>query len=127
MLIINKGHIVVEDTPENLQTRLAGAQRVSLHVRGDEEGLEELLAQIPGVLRFITSSDGGLEFETVPGQDVRPEVARTVVNHGYDLLELRSIGLSLEDIFLQLTREEPEPPSMAADDESVQTDEEAEE
>ncbi len=127
VLIINKGRIVAEDTPENLQSRLAGAKRVSLRVRGDVEGLEELLAKIPGVLRIFTSGDGGLEFETAPGQDVRPEVARTAVNQGYDLLELRSIGLSLEDIFLQLTREEPEPPSMAADDDFVQAEEGEEE
>jgi len=36
-------------------------------------------------------------------------VAKAVVENGYDLLELRPIGVSLEDIFLQLTRDEPEP------------------
>ena len=45
VLIINKGHIVVEDTPENLQARLAGAQRISLSVQGDTDGLERLLAK----------------------------------------------------------------------------------
>ena len=127
VLIINKGRIVAEDTPENLQTRLAGSQRVSLRVRGETEGLADMLVGIPGVLRLIVSGDSDLEFETAPGQDVRPEVARTVVNQGYDLLELRSIGLSLEDIFLQLTREEPEPPSMAAEDDFIQTEEGMEE
>jgi hypothetical protein len=51
-----------------------------------------------------------LEFETLPGQDPRPEVARTLVNAGFDLLEMKPIGLSLEEIFLQLTRDEPIPP-----------------
>jgi ABC-2 type transport system ATP-binding protein len=41
VLIINKGHIVVEDTPENLQARLAGAQRISLRVQGDADGLRD--------------------------------------------------------------------------------------
>jgi hypothetical protein len=50
---------------------------------------------------------------------VRPEVARVVVNQGYDLLELRPIGMSLEDIFLQLTRDEPEPPEMAAESDEL--------
>ena len=114
VLIINKGHIVVEDTPENLQARLAGAQRISLRVQGDGDGLENLLAKIPGVSRVAASHDNSVEFESAPGQDVRPEVARAVVNHGYDLLELRPIGMSLEEIFLQLTRDEPNPPEMAA-------------
>jgi ABC-2 type transport system ATP-binding protein len=112
VLIINKGHIVVEDSPERLQSRLAGAQRVSLKVGGDEDGLSAVVGKIAGVTRVATSQNGGVEFETVPGRDVRPEVARAVVNAGYDLLELRPIGLSLEDIFLQLTREEPEPPAI---------------
>jgi ABC-2 type transport system ATP-binding protein len=113
VLIINKGHIVVEDTPENLQALLAGSQRISLRVRGDGDGLEGLLAKIPGIVRVIPSNDGGVDLETAPGQEVRPEVARAVVNQGYDLIELRPVGMSLEDIFLQLTRDEPQPPEMA--------------
>ena len=112
VLIINKGRIVVEDTPDNLQRRLAGAQRYALGVGGEAEGLESLVASITGIAHLVSRGDGSLEFETLPGQDVRPEVARAVVNHGYDLLELRPIGMSLEEIFLQLTRDEPEPPAM---------------
>jgi ABC-2 type transport system ATP-binding protein len=128
VLIINKGHIVVEDSPESLQSRLAGAQRVVLQVGGEPDGLESLLTQIPGVQHVVIAPDGHLEFESTPGKDIRPEVARAVVNQGYDLLELRPIGMSLEDIFLQLTRDEPEPPEMEdVADEDVPTDEEMEE
>lgn len=115
VLIINKGRIVAEDTPENLQARLLGVQRVFLRVREDGDGLDTLLRRIPGVLNVTSSPDGGVEFEIAPGQEVRPEVARNVINAGFDLLELRPIGLSLEEIFLQLTRDEPEPPIMAED------------
>jgi ABC-2 type transport system ATP-binding protein len=115
VLIINKGRIVAEDTPENLQARLSGVQRVVLRVRGDGDGLDNLLRGVPGVLGVSASADGGIEFEIAPGRDVRPEVARAVISAGFDLLELRPIGLSLEEIFLQLTRDEPEPPAMAED------------
>lgn len=111
VLIINKGKIVVEDTPERLQARLAGAQRVALHVGGDSDGLIQLIGTIPGVARVNESGNGNVEFEILPGEDARPAVARAVVNAGYDLMEMRSIGLSLEEIFLQLTRDEPTPPS----------------
>lgn len=117
VLIINKGRIAAEDTPEHLQARLTGAQRVVLRVSGDSDGLEALLSEVPGVSRVAAGSDGEVEFETVPGQDVRPAVARTVVNGGYDLLELRPVGLSLEEIFLQLTRDEPAFPEMLDPDE----------
>lgn len=110
VLIINKGRIVAEDTPERLQSRLTGAQRVNLTVGGDSDGLERIVAEVPGVTKVIGVSDGRLEFETAPGMDPRPEVARAVVSAGFNLLELRQLGMSLEDIFLQLTRDEPSPP-----------------
>lgn len=112
VLIINKGRIVVEDTPERLQARLTGARRIALKVGGDSDGLDKVIGAIPGVVHISASSDGGLEYESAAGQDVRPAVARAVVGAGYDLLELRQIGISLEEIFLQLTREEPTPPAM---------------
>jgi ABC-2 type transport system ATP-binding protein len=112
VLIINKGHIVAEDTPERLQARLTGAQRVSLQVSGDTDGLQELVSKVSGIARVQAGELGHLEFETIPGQDPRPEVARALVTAGYQLLEMRPIGLSLEDIFLQLTRDEVKPPTI---------------
>jgi len=117
VLIINKGHIVAEDTPERLQARLTGAQRVALHVGGDSDGVEAVVQAVPGVARVTAQKDGLFEYETLPGQDPRQAVARAVVSAGYDMLEMRPVGLSLEEIFLQLTREEPAPPETAEDHE----------
>ncbi len=111
VLIINKGEIVVEDTPERLQAGLTGVQRVSLKVQGDGDGLDRLVKEIPGVGRVATIHDGALEIESSPGKDLRPIIAKNVVEAGFDLLELKTIELSLEDIFIELTRDEPEPPS----------------
>lgn len=122
VLIINKGKIVAEDTPEVLQSRLTGSQRVILRVEGDQDGLAELISEVPGVLRAAEQIDGSLEFESAPGEDVRPTVARAVINAGYDLLEIRAVSLSLEDIFIQLTRDEPEPPEVS-DQELDETEE----
>jgi ABC-2 type transport system ATP-binding protein len=52
-----------------------------------------------------TKSDGSVEFEFAAGEDARPQVAKAVVQAGYELLELRPVGLSLEEIFLELTRD----------------------
>ena len=106
VLIINNGRIVVEDTPENLQSRLVGTERVILRVGGDADGLPTKLEKIKGVQQLKSNPDGSLEFQFLPGQDVRPLVAKTVVESGYDLLEMRAVGLSLEEIFLELTKEE---------------------
>jgi ABC-2 type transport system ATP-binding protein len=106
VLIINKGKIIAEDTPENLQARLTGSERVSLQVRGELDELPRILSKIKGVQNVEAKPDGSLEFQFAPGQDVRPEVARTVIKSGYDLLEMRPVGMSLEEIFLELTRED---------------------
>ncbi len=106
VLIINKGHIVAEDTPENLQARLVGAERSILRVKGDVEDLMPLISKIDGVQDAKIRPDGAVEFQFAPGVEVRPEVAKTVVKSGYDLLELSPVGLSLEEIFLELTRDD---------------------
>jgi ABC-2 type transport system ATP-binding protein len=105
VLIINKGQIVTEDTPENLQSRLVGTQRVVLRVRGDSDGLSNRISRVKGVRAIESKSDGSVEFEFAAGEDARPQVAKAVVQAGYELLEMRSIGLSLEEIFLELTRD----------------------
>lgn len=106
VLIINKGKIVAEDSPAQLQSRLSGAQRISLRVRGEQDGLTAVLQRIAGINGINAGGDGSFELDIVAGADPRPEIARSVVNAGMDLLELRPVGMSLEDIFLQLTREE---------------------
>ncbi|MGH9147852.1 MAG: hypothetical protein ACRD1Q_14170, partial [Vicinamibacterales bacterium] len=70
----------------------------------------------PGVTRVTVSdrrdSITGYEIESVQGQDVRRELARTVVMNNWGLLELRPMRMSLEEIFLSLTTEEtPEGPA----------------
>lgn len=106
VLIINKGKIVAEDTPANLQMRLSGGERILVRVRGDAEEAAQLLQKIKGVQAIQSFADGRIEFNFPPGQDVRGEVARALVNHGYDLLEMRPLQMSLEEIFLELTRSE---------------------
>ena len=115
VLIINKGRIVAEDSPEKLQARLTGAQRVMIEIGGDTDGIESEVCRVAGVSGITNQQDGKYEFETVPGQDPRAEVARVVVNAGFSLLEMRPIGMSLEEIFLQLTRDEPSIPGTEED------------
>ena len=105
VLIINKGSIVAEDTPENLQSRLVGAQRVVIRVRGDADGLDETIKKIKGSRSVEVKPDETVEFEFSSGQDIRPQVAKAVIQAGYELIEMRPVGMSLEEIFLELTRD----------------------
>lgn len=122
VLIINKGEIVVEDTPERLQAGLTGVQRVAVRVQGDGDDLEKIINGIANIGKVSTRQEGSIEVESPPGKDIRPIIARSVVNAGFELLELKTIDLSLEDIFIQLTREEPEPPSTDDSDEEPESE-----
>jgi len=107
VVIINKGRVVAVDTPENLTARLTGAETmfVQLDALGAEAG--PVLAAIPGVTRVVAAdSGGGFEVESEHGTDIRRQLAKTIVNRGWGLLELRPMRMSLEEIFLQVTTDE---------------------
>lgn len=107
VLIINQGQIVAEDSPENLGAQLTGGDRLIVLVRGGVRELSEKLRQLAGVKDVVLpGAEGELHVITQPGEDLRPEVARAVVGAGHDLLELRAASYSLEEVFLQLTREQ---------------------
>ena len=112
VMIINQGKLVAEDTPENLTARLQGFETMHLLVQGPERDVRERLSKIPGVsgVTPAPSSNGRVELDvqTAKGRDVRSELARAVVESGWELLELRPVGLSLEEIFLKLTTTESE-------------------
>lgn len=113
VIIINKGRIAAVDTPANLTTQLRGGHLVRLELRGDRNGLEQTLRQIPGVRQVSIEAlpDGGrmrVAVETEPGSDLRSRIAAAVVGRGWELYELRAVSLTLEEIFLRLTTEESE-------------------
>jgi ABC-2 type transport system ATP-binding protein len=118
VVIINRGRVVAEDTPENLTHRLRGAAGLRLEVRGDAAGAEAQVRKVAGVSAVKPQAGAAgttvLEVEALPGQDVRAELARAVVQGGFDLLGLQQLGMSLEEIFLHLTTSEVETPQEAA-------------
>ena len=105
VIVINKGEIVAVDTIEALETRLQGNARVVLHV-AQPDGLASRLADLSGVLGVQEEPDGVFTLELDEDIDPRPQIAETVVQAGAGLLELTPIGMSLEDIFLELTTDE---------------------
>jgi len=134
VLIINKGKLVATDSVHNLQARARGAESVLVEIgarTGDfhPQLVQQRLQQSAGVSRVLIKEqfDRGavFEIETGKGQFVRGDLARSIVNAGWDLNELRTAAVSLEEIFLQLTgtpaapppepiASEPEPPEAQA-------------
>ena len=111
VVIINRGRVVAVDTPDNLTARLQGSQTLYLQVDAPGADVVATLEGVDGVARVcrVDARDGGTgyEVESRDGGDVRRELSHAVVTHGWGLLELRPQQMSLEDIFLQLTTEEP--------------------
>lgn len=106
VLIINEGHIVAEDRPEDLTARLQGSERVLLRLARPAENLAEQLGKVRDVTSVTARADGTWEVACALGCDRREDLAAAVVRGGWGLLEMRSAGLSLEEIFLKLTTKE---------------------
>jgi ABC-2 type transport system ATP-binding protein len=136
VIIISSGKLVAIDSVANLTNRLRGSEAVALEVEAangqpNPSDVQQRLEQVAGVSRVMMkdSKNGRITFEveSLQGRQIRSDLARSVVNAGWNLSELRSVGLSLEDIFLQLTAsEKSEKPEKAEKKESQPTEKEVE-
>jgi ABC-2 type transport system ATP-binding protein len=110
VIIIDRGKIVAVDTPQNLRAQIQGAARVVVEVEGPAGDVASAVRTIPGVMdvRLATEVDSRNRFyiDSETGRDIRSDLARTIVNKGWGLLELQSESMSLEDIFIKLTTAE---------------------
>jgi len=115
VIIINQGKLVAEDTVVNLTNRLRGSESVAVEIAAsngnlDQAAVRQRLEQVAGVSRVVLKDTKDnhcvFEIESLQGRSVRADVARAIVSSGWDLNELRPVGISLEDIFLQLTAAE---------------------
>jgi ABC-2 type transport system ATP-binding protein len=104
ILIISAGQIVASGTPEELTARVQETDRVKVLVGGaDAPQVTDLIGRVDGVLGVEADIDGAYVVSCVQGRDNRAELARAIVGQGWDLLELSTMGLSLEEIFLKVT------------------------
>lgn len=108
VVIINRGKAVAEGTPEVLTARLQQAERVFLQVREPAPTIPSELSELEGVTAVEHKGDGEYEIACALGADRRSEISSLVVSRGWGLLEIRPVGMSLEEIFLQLTTDEEE-------------------
>lgn len=109
VIIINKGEIVATDSPAKLTSQLQKTVKIVLEVSGPSQEFAETVGNMAGVQKVTLETNGTSKFliETDPAMDMRPEIAAAAVQKGCGLLELRTMQLSLEDIFMQLVTEEP--------------------
>jgi ABC-2 type transport system ATP-binding protein len=118
VIIIDHGKIVAVDTPQNLRSQIQGAARIFVEVAGPASEVLAAVKALPGVASAQIAGEDGtrnrLQIESETGRDIRIDLARTVVNNGWGLLELHSENMSLEDIFIKLTTAEETTPPLAS-------------
>jgi len=110
VVIISKGKVVAEDTPENLTARLSSKGAVRIEVRAETRDAFDALREVEGIVtvnpRGGASGNTILELQAEEGRDIRAAAARAIVEANIDLLSLSQVSLSLEDVFLELTTKE---------------------
>lgn len=103
VVIINRGEIMAQGSPDQLRDELERGQRILVRVEDDVEKALGVLQTIPSV------TDAYIERGTVIASpvdaqlDPRPEVTRALVNANLNVLEVRPAANNLEEIFLELT------------------------
>lgn len=117
VIIISKGKLVATDSVHNLQNRARGAESVVVEVAGrdgteiEEGAVRRKLEQVAGVSRVLvhqsSTERATFEVESLKDKFIRGDLARAVVEAGWNLNELRPASMSLEEIFLQLTGSDP--------------------
>jgi ABC-2 type transport system ATP-binding protein len=111
VLIINRGAIVADDTPENLAKRILGGSHILLRLDGSQDAAGDALGKIPQVrnLEWRESQEPGTcEVVAEAGEeaDIRRDIFHALSGAGIPILLMRSQDLSLEEIFLNLTTRE---------------------
>ncbi|MEM7796538.1 MAG: ABC transporter ATP-binding protein [Cyanobacteria bacterium P01_C01_bin.118] len=112
--IINQGRIVATDTPENLTARLAGQLGYAIEVAGDPDCAEAVLSSLSQVESIKTLANDDLpehhhRFQVMAATEEDPgsEIANAIIQADLGLYELSRNRVSLEDVFINLTTEEP--------------------
>jgi len=114
VIIISKGKVVATDTVDHLTNRLRGSESMLVEVEPrdsaiplDPQEVQRRLEQVAGVSRVVARDIRSVrlqfEVESLQNRTIRAELARAVVESGWNLNELRPVALSLEEVFLQLT------------------------
>lgn len=111
VIIINNGKIMAIDTPDNLSKKLSSDNRLMIRVEGREADIERILGTVEGIsyIEALGQKEQGTYdyiIESQQGADIRKKVFSVLASAELPILMSKTVGLSLEDIFLQLTTDE---------------------
>ncbi len=110
IVVINKGAIVADDTASDLSRKYSSDRRTLVRVAGPEADVQALLGRVPGVQNVTPLGEkepGVFEFALDPaeGSDFRREMFDRLAARKWPLMGMKSMEMTLEEIFIALTRE----------------------
>jgi ABC-2 type transport system ATP-binding protein len=113
VMIINKGRLLVSDTPDNLSKHIGGSNGLHLKVKGDKVIIQKALENIEDITKIdfdSSEADGFVKLTAYSAEDkdIREEVFYTLSDARCPIMDMKSTSMSLEDIFLEVTKTKPE-------------------
>jgi ABC-2 type transport system ATP-binding protein len=129
VVIINRGGIVAQGPIDRLVEQFFPTSRVEVEIVGPPAAVREHVQAIPGVVRVDgpAAADGSnrLVVESARGRDVRGEIFQLAAQQKWALLELRQVGMTLEEVFIRIVAGEeneataPEAPPAIPEEETA--------
>jgi ABC-2 type transport system ATP-binding protein len=107
VLVINNGQIVADDKPDRLSALVSGDHKLTVRVAGPRDAVRKTLRDISGVQYADATTEaepGAFDYlvEAKPNVDIRKPMFAALAKAGFPILQLKSMDLSLEDIFVKL-------------------------
>jgi ABC-2 type transport system ATP-binding protein len=129
-IVIAAGKIVAQGSPDELRTSRRMAARVLVECKGPAQEVQNVLSRVSGVGKVEIIADGQTasssngKYVTAAirpkeSYDVREEVARTVIQHGWPLREIRLEHATLEEFFVQVTASQAMGKAAAAEEQGA--------
>lgn len=111
VIIINNGKIMAIDTPENLSSKLSGDNRLMIRAEGSQAAIEKALSKVENLVSIECmgqKEEGTWDYviDAKQGEDIRKKVFAALASDELAILMSKTVGLSLEEVFLQLTTDE---------------------
>jgi ABC-2 type transport system ATP-binding protein len=103
VFIIDRGRIVADGSPDDLQSRLLGNPALKIEIKGGGDDVASHLAALEGAGTVTAAGDGIFRLEHDPASDLREAVFHLAVENGWILTGLAAEQASLEDVFVRLT------------------------
>lgn len=108
VMIINKGKIVASDTLEKLSAGLTSGRRMQARIKGGKEQIISAFKDAP-IIKSLTadvSREPGTWDVVLSGDeniDIREAVFKCMAKNNLPILLMKSLDMTLEEIFLQIT------------------------